>query len=153
MGGRYAVGLFINATFVLLPIITVIILLLFLLILKRKWIAVAVAFGLMIMTMISPGPADIENAGDLFAFLTGVMILGVGLTTLIRFGLLAYVAMFFFFLRLEFPITFDTSAWYSGTSILAIVALVAVTVYAFRIATRGRTMEAPGDPQTARTLR
>ena len=82
-----------------------------------------------------------------------VMILGVGMSTLIRFGLLAYVAMFFFFLRMEYPITFDTSAWYSSTSILVMIALVAVTVYAFRIATSGRAIDLPHDPQTARTLR
>jgi serine/threonine-protein kinase len=153
MGGRHAAGVFINASFVLLPIITVIVLLLFLLILRRKWVAVAVAFVLMVMTMISPGPADIENVGDLIAFLMGVMILGVGISTLIRFGLLAYVAMFFFFIRMEYPITFDTSAWYSSTSILVLIALVAIVVYAFRIATSGRAIDIPHDPQTARTLR
>jgi hypothetical protein len=153
MGGRHALGVFINASFILIPIITVIVLLLFLLILRRKWIAVAVAFVIMVMTMVSPGPADIENAGDLVAFLMGAGILGIGLSTLIRFGLLAYIAMFFFFVRIEFPITFDTSAWYSSTSLLALLALVAVTVYAFRIATSGRAVDIPHDPQTARTLR
>ena len=153
MGGRYALGYFFNANFVLIPIVTVVILLLFLLILRRKWIAVVVAFGLMILTMVSPGPANIHNFSDLLSFLMGVAILGIGLTTLIRFGLLAYVAMFFIFIQLEFPITFDTSAWHSGTSVLALLALVAIVVYAFRIATSGHTIEITQDPQTAKTLR
>lgn len=151
MGGRYALGLFVDTSFVLIPIVTVLILLLFLLILRRKWIAVAVGFGLMTLTMISPGPANIHNWGDLIGFLMGVVILGVGLMTLIRFGLLAYVAMFFFFFHMEYPITFDTSAWYSGTSILLLLALIAMAAYAFRTATSGLTIESPPDAQSARS--
>jgi hypothetical protein len=153
MGGRYALGQFVEVSFVLIPMITVLILLLFLLIFRRKMIAVIVALGLMVLTMVSPGLANIESWGDLLGFMMGIGILVLGLTTLIRFGLLAYVTMFFFFFHLEYPFTFDTSAWYSSTAILALLAMVAVAVYAFRIATSGRTIEIPHDPQTAKTLR
>jgi serine/threonine-protein kinase len=151
MGGRYALGLFVNVSFVLIPIVTVLVLLLFLLILRRKWIAVVVAFGLMVMTMISPGPGDLQNLGDLVSYLMGVLILALGLITLIRFGMLAYVAMFFVFFHMEYPITLDTSAWYSSTSILAVLALIAVVIYAFRVATSGRSTEILQDAQSSQS--
>ena len=96
------------------------------------------------------GMGEVYRA-DALSFLMGVVILGTGLMTLIRFGLLAYVAMFFFFLHMEYPITFDTSAWYSSTSTLLLPALCAIVVYAFRIATSGRTTEISQDAKSART--
>ena len=56
----------------------------------------------------------------------------------IRAGLLALTVAFFFFNRIRaFPLTLDSSAWYSGTSALVMLALMAIAVYAMSSAVRG----------------
>jgi hypothetical protein len=145
MGGRFAFGRFFNTEFLVLAVITVLVLLLFLLLLRRKTLAVAVALVLMVLTMVSPGPADIHSWSNAFDFFMGVAILVLGLITLIRFGLLAYVSLLFFLFRMQCAMTFDTSAWYSGASTVVVLALVTITLYAFRIATSGRSLSIHDD--------
>ncbi len=60
-----------------------------------------------------------------------VTVLGVAFV-FVKLGLLATVAMFFFFVRLEdFPITLDSSAWYMGTSTAVLFALGALVLWGF----------------------
>ena len=62
------------------------------------------------------------------ALLAGVLTVAV----LFRYGLLALAALTFAGLVLmRLPITFDTSAWYFGRSLIGIVILVALAVYGF----------------------
>ena len=56
-----------------------------------------------------------------------------------RFGIVS-VVFFIFFLRLflDFPVTLDTSAWYSGYGYAALAILAAIVLYAFRYSLGGR---------------
>jgi hypothetical protein len=52
------------------------------------------------------------------------------------------VAVFLFFghLFFVFPITFDASAWYSGTGYAALAILAALVLFAFRYSLAGRPL-------------
>jgi serine/threonine-protein kinase len=150
MGGRLAIGWFLSVEFLIIAVVVVLVLLLFLLLLRRKMLAITVALVLMALTMIRPGPADIQSWSDAIGFLTGVAILILGLATLIRFGLLAFVSLFFFLFRMSCPVIFDSSAWYSGISTITVLALIGIAIYAFRIATSGRTLELSDEASASR---
>ena len=61
--------------------------------------------------------------------------------TLWRFGLLGFVAnMFFFNLTYLVPYTFDTSAFYFSTSVLAMILVLGLAFYAFYISIAGQSI-------------
>jgi serine/threonine-protein kinase len=62
------------------------------------------------------------------------LILSVFLLVLIRFGLVAaIVADYVYIILMDAPITRSTSAWYSGTGFAAVLVLLAITLYSFRM--------------------
>jgi hypothetical protein len=71
-------------------------------------------------------------------------ILSAGLVfTLVRFGVLAMMAAIFCgYVLLIFPLTFDLSVWYAPNAWLATAVVVAMVLYAFHLATRGRWIAA-----------
>jgi hypothetical protein len=64
--------------------------------------------------------------------------------SLMRFGIVT-VAFFCFFGRLflDFPVTFDTSAWYSGYGYAALAILAAIVLCAFRTSLGGAARSSP----------
>ena len=79
---------------------------------------------------------DTRNASLFF----GLLLLGLFL----RSGLLALIVAFFFFSKMrKFPLALDSSAWYSSTSALFLLALAAIAVYSFRSAIRGYSKGVP----------
>jgi serine/threonine-protein kinase len=144
-GGRFTLSWFLDPQFLLVSVVTVLIILFFLLVLRRRKPAVIVTLAVMLLTMINPGPQEIQSWGGAVDFLVACSWLILGLLILIRFGLLAYVSAFFFLLRLHYPLTFDGSAWYSGTGTVVFLVLAGISIYAFRIATTGRSRDLPGN--------
>ena len=60
---------------------------------------------------------------------------------LIRFGVLPMMAAFFVSrILVPFPLTADLSAWYAGSSLFAIAAVLALTGYALYTALAGRPL-------------
>ena len=60
---------------------------------------------------------------------------------LLRFGLLAFVTMFSTGdLLTQLPMTFDFSAWYAGAGVPALILILGMTAWAFRVAVAGRPL-------------
>jgi serine/threonine-protein kinase len=104
------------------------------LLLRRKRLALAVSM-LILVLMAAPWVAQSSSGMALASALVEVVLVyAVLVGTLLRFGLLALAAAFFFFEILQhWPLTFDGGAWYFDTSlmgmaILAVVATLAVIV-------------------------
>jgi hypothetical protein len=84
-------------------------------------------------------PSASYGAGLCADVLLGALIASVWLVLLMRFGLLATTAAFFFADVLgRFPITLDFSTWYVGATLTAMLTVVAVAAYSFHVALAGR---------------
>ena len=46
------------------------------------------------------------------------------------------------YVLLIFPPAFDMSAWYAANALLAVAVLIAIALYAFHVATRGKWLPA-----------
>jgi hypothetical protein len=69
---------------------------------------------------------------------TGLIIWGLLVFLLIRFGLLAFVAQGIFVNLLSFPLTTQGSAWYAGISLAGILLMAAMALYGFYTSLGGR---------------
>ncbi len=85
--------------------------------------------------------ALIGALSDMRAYPIELIVTGVYLFVLMRFGLVA-IALCFFAANLlsSFPITLEASAWYSGAGYTALAILAAIVLYAFRTSLGGRPM-------------
>jgi hypothetical protein len=69
-----------------------------------------------------------------------LLMLSVVFLLLVRFGLLALAAAFFMMFSLQStPLTTDLSSWYAPSAIVMVAVVVALALYAFRIALAGRS--------------
>jgi serine/threonine-protein kinase len=116
------------------PLVILLVLTILRFLLRRHWLAVAGTFALL---MLASGPRILDDAAGivLWAALVQVaLVWTIVLATLIRIGLLAMVTTFFFLELLQrWPLTLDTSLWFSGTSLTAMLVMVAIAAVAMRI--------------------
>ncbi len=76
-------------------------------------------------------------AGVVFSMASGLLIVFI----LFRYGLVALTVAFFVNELLSgFPLTLDFSQWYAGTSLLALLCVLALAVFGFREALAGRPL-------------
>ena len=69
----------------------------------------------------------------------GIIFTVLGLTVLLRIGLLARVAALMILHSLTWmPLTLDGDAWYPGWSLLVLLAVAALAIYSFLAALGGR---------------
>jgi serine/threonine-protein kinase len=129
-----AIAEFFSPAFMIIPIIGVIGLVLLRILLRKRGVAVTVFAIIVIVIPVIIILVSSDNAmaaGTLTALAWIITVLGVSLV-FVKLGLLATIAMFFFFVKLEnFPITLDSSAWYMGTSTAVLFALGALALWAF----------------------
>ena len=72
-------------------------------------------------------------------FVFGAFFIVLGLTVLLRIGLLAHVAMLMVEYSLTWmPLTLDGDAWYFGWSLLVLLAVAAFATYGFLAALGGQ---------------
>ena len=78
---------------------------------------------------------------NLWSYAISLVVAALWVFVLMRFGLVAAI-LFIFTTRIfeTFPITFDTSAWYSGYGFAALAILAALVLYAFRTSLGGRPL-------------
>lgn len=99
--------------------------------LRRQWLVA----GLFIL--IFAGHSLIT--GNWAAAVFEALVYGIYFVALVRHGLLLLVAtLFAIHVLANFPITSDFSAWYVGTSISALLAVLALAVYGFHTSLAGR---------------
>ena len=103
--------------------------------LRKDWVAAA-AFVLFF------GLVGAVQSGGFAVFLVPRLILyGLSVFLLIRFGVLALVASNIFDVFLgSFPLTTQTSSWYADTSLAGVVLMAAIAFYAFHTSLGGRPM-------------
>jgi hypothetical protein len=108
------------------------------LLLRRRGPAVGAAMLLLMLSdshWVAAGDHGLVVAS---ALVEVVLVWGLLLATLLRFGLLALVSAFFFFGVLQrWPLTLDGNAWYAGTSLLGTAILAAVAGAALFVARGG----------------
>jgi hypothetical protein len=125
--------------FVIVPIavlnalILVFVPILLLMILRRQWLAVGLFFLLLgaIFTTRAPN----LPIGPIVSFLQAAMWIYLTL----RFGLLALAVNFLFYFALTYsPVTLQFGSWYAVNILVALLSMIVLILYAFRIALGGR---------------
>jgi hypothetical protein len=97
---------------------------------------VVVATGVLVLANSRAGLAELGAAGPTVEFVSWVLIFGAASAVLVRYGFLAFVVTAFVVSKLvQFPLTLDASHWYSGTSLVVMLALAAIALWALRVAT------------------
>ncbi len=129
-----AIAEFFSPSFMIIPMVGVIGLVVLRMLLRRRAVAVAVLAVIIILIPVLTILASSDQAPAV-RVMTALGWIATVLGTafiFVRMGLLATVAMFFFFVRLDnFPITLDSSAWYAGTSTAVLFALGVLALWAF----------------------
>jgi serine/threonine-protein kinase len=113
------------------------------LVLRNKWLAFAAFIAL------NGIPGNATTSNPLLNSIVNAAVAALMLLLLFRLGLLAYVVTYIaaVFL-LVYPMTFDTTAWYIGGTVIALASLLGVGVFAFRVALAGRpALGAALDPE------
>jgi hypothetical protein len=118
-----------------IPLALLFILVLFRALLRKEW-AAAAAFVLLFTVL---GAASSQFAP--VVLVTGLIYWVLLVFLLVRLGLLAWVAQgIFHSLLWSFPLTTQGSAWYAGISLLGILLMAAMALYAFYISLGGRSV-------------
>ena len=108
----------------------------------RKQTLAVVAFLVLYTVLWSVDVPSGSYGTGLYAYiLLTALCTAVILVLLMRFGLLATTAAFFFLYALSsFPITLDFSTWYAGATLTGMLTAVAVAGYGFHTALAGRPL-------------
>ena len=106
----------------------IVLLVLLRLILRKAWITIAAAFGILFFASLT------QMSDPLIGVPINLISTGIFLGVLVRFGVLAssMVVMPGFLDAMAMP-TLDFSSWYAGRSMLFVLMLAAILVYAFYI--------------------
>ena len=104
---------------------------------RRTWVGI----GLFLLVTALPG---LPPGVDLVPFLIQSLIYGgIFIAFLFRYGLVAALtSQTVSAWLLSYPLTFQTSSWYFGTSLFALAAVAGLTVYGLRVALSGVPREA-----------
>jgi hypothetical protein len=103
--------------------------------LRREW-AAAVLF-----VLVFSAQDALSHDSVLLVGIANVLSFGATVFVLVRFGLLAVVASFWFGVILEsFPITPDLSAWYAGIGLVGACLLLGLTLYGFYTSLGGQPL-------------
>ncbi len=139
LGGRYLIAELLNLSSIFPAFLLLFILFALRTVLRKQALAV-VAFLMLFTVLWSLDVPSASHGAGLYAYVLLVaLITGVRLVLLMRFGLLATTAAYFFAGILgRFPITLDFSTWYAGTTLTATLTAVAVAAYSFHTALAGR---------------
>lgn len=101
---------------------------------RKEWLAAIVC--VLLITFFRPPSFDPYSA---VTVVSGLIITSLSVFLLLRFGLLAVVASYFFDnIMGSFPLTTQGSAWYAGLSLFGIFLMAAMAFYAFYTSLGGR---------------
>jgi len=112
-------------------------LLLLYIMLRRRWLAIAAMFLIVLAIEWSAFAAE----GPRYYGIVSTMIALTVVTVVARFGVLATMAaQLFFFLAIMYPMTTDFSAWYAPSMVFALALMVGLAVYGFYISLGGQPL-------------
>jgi serine/threonine-protein kinase len=134
-GLSHVVGVPFNlpVVFVLIPLGSLLLLLLCRVVFRKMWLAVPAS---LIITSLSGVISSTNPALDIAANLFGM---AVGLLVVFRIGLLPFAISGLVVATLALgPLTFDTSAWYAGNTLVVLLIVGGLALYGFRTSLGGR---------------
>jgi serine/threonine protein kinase len=100
---------------------------------RSQWLAMSIFVIAMTIVFTAGGP--------LITALRGLLLLLMAVYTLMRFGVLAEVALLYVHnVQSSFPLTTNPSTWFAPAVMLAIGSVVALAIYAFLLALPGRKL-------------
>jgi serine/threonine protein kinase len=99
---------------------------------RSQWLAVSIFVIAMTIVFTAGGP--------LITALRGLLLLLIVVYTLMRFGVLAEIALLYVHNVQAFPLTTNPSTWFAPAVMLAIGCVVALAIYAFQLALGGRRL-------------
>jgi hypothetical protein len=103
--------------------------------LRRSWLAAAMLVALIVF------PTAYQSAWPTVTASFDLVVISLLLWIVARFGVLAAaIALFVEAFLANLPLTSDFSAWYAGSTWFALVVLVVVALWSFRIALAGRPL-------------
>jgi serine/threonine-protein kinase len=146
LGGRHIVSLMVGilAGNLLNGVIFLLMLLLLTVLLRSRRVA-AVGLVAIFVAFLAAGGVGARIDLELIPVIALVLVLCVAVLTLVRFGLLSTVALFFaFYLLGSAPSAFDSSPPYAFSSYLMLGTLVALSVYGFHTALGSRSIFGAG---------
>jgi hypothetical protein len=101
--------------------------------LRRQWLAATVV--VLIMSLTALGSEE-----PLLSFVLSLLLWGLMVFVFMRFGLLAGISSLIALIWFSnFPITFETSAWYSGAGFFALTVMMALAIFGFFTSLGGRS--------------
>jgi len=134
LGGPKAWSQVIDPELLIAPLTLLLVLTVLLFALRRKTLAVVGTFAVYVLV---DGHWRLDDPSAILlasAIVETLLVWSIVLFTLIRFGLLALVTTFFFFNLLQrWPLILAQPAWFGGTSLTAMVVLVAIAAIAMRV--------------------
>jgi hypothetical protein len=138
-GARYALG---NLTGVCMVALIVSLGLLVLLLLCRL-IGRSTRVAVVLFMLVTAFPGLPAGVGLVPFLIWSLIFNAIYVVVLFRYGLVtALTSQVVSIWLIAFPLTFETSAWYFGTSLLALAAVAGLTVYGLRVALSGVPQEA-----------
>jgi hypothetical protein len=105
---------------------------------RRYWVAVALTY-LVFVTAFTQSFSPPGAPMSLVLFASGLCV-AVILYILLRWGLLAALAMAMVYFGLFEPLTLDVSSWYAGRSYFVLAACAALAIYGFAVSLGGKPM-------------
>ncbi len=105
------------------------------LLLRKDWLAAAAWISVAVVQNV------LVNTNQWLAGVFSALVVTALMVALFRFGILSFVvAMLFLTVLTEFPLASNLPAWYGTGSVVALVGLVAIAGYGFRIALAGKPL-------------
>ena len=103
------------------------------LVLRREWIAVVVTLGLLAIPSLF-GEHPVQGVVE------DLLIYGIALALLLRFGLLALVIAFCMNnVLLAYPVTGHLTEWYAQPTIVVFTVIMALAIFGFYTSTAGKS--------------
>lgn len=117
------------------PLALTFLILLMRVIFRRQWLAIAIVF--VVFTSLAVAVAGVSVTNALFA----VVLWGLAIWVLVRFGLVSSIAMFYVATFTSvFPFSADFSVWYSARALFLYLLIGAGAAYAFYLSLGGRKL-------------
>jgi hypothetical protein len=102
------------------------------LLLRKQWLAVTVTLALLVIPAVF-GEHPVQGAAE------NLLVFGIALLLLVRFGLLALVVAFCLNnVLVAYPLTGHLTEWYAQPTILVFTMIVALAIFGFYTSTAGK---------------
>jgi serine/threonine-protein kinase len=123
-----------------MPMVALVVLVLMRMLFRRTWLAILVPTLLIVLVGIT-GAKDLSVWMHLWQTFAALGTIALWLFCVFRVGVLSAIGGTFAFATMNnAPLTWDTSQWYAGTSLLVLAAIAALAIWSFYVSLAGRQL-------------